>query len=161
MISESDNTATNVLIDACGGMDAVNAKAKELGLAATRLNRMMMDSDAMAQGIENYVSADDLAVLFRMVYNGTFVDSELSELVLQALEQQTDNAGIPQGLPADIVFAHKTGTLSNVRHDGGIVECGHPYVLVVLCSGSGFNEEGALFSMEQIASATYSEIAGQ
>lgn len=161
MISESDNTATNVLIDACGGMDAVNAKAKELGLAATRLNRMMMDSDAMAQGIENYVSADDLAVLFRMVYNGTFVDSESSELVLQALEQQTDNAGIPQGLPADIVFAHKTGTLSNVRHDGGIVECGHPYVLVVLCSGSGFNEEGALFSMEQIASATYSEIAGQ
>ena len=115
----------------------------------------------MAQGIENYVSADDLAVLFRMVYNGTFVDSESSELVLQALEQQTDNAGIPQGLPADIVFAHKTGTLSNVRHDGGIVECGHPYVLVVLCSGSGFNEEGALFSMEQIASATYSEIAGQ
>lgn len=161
MISESDNTATNVLIGACGGMDAVNAKAKELGLAGTRLNRLMMDSEAMEQGIENYISADDLVILFQMVYNGTFVDSESSELVLQALEQQTDNAGIPQGLPADTVFAHKTGTLSNVRHDGGIVEGDYPYVLVVLCSGSGFNEAGALFCMEQIANATYSEIAGR
>lgn len=160
MISESDNTATNVLINACGGMGAVNAEAKKLGMPGTRLNRMMMDTVAMEQGIENYVSADDLAVLFRMVYSGTFVDSESSELMLQALEQQTDNAGIPQGLPPDIVFAHKTGTLATVRHDGGIVEGEHPYVLVVLCSGSGFNEEGALFAMKQIAGVTYSDIVG-
>ncbi|MGN0262162.1 MAG: serine hydrolase [Eggerthellaceae bacterium] len=160
MISESDNIATNVLIDACGGMEVVNSEAKKLGLSGTQLNRMMMDAAAMEQGVENYVSADDLAILFRMVYNGTFVDGESSELVLQALEQQTDNAGIPQGLPADTVFAHKTGTLATVRHDGGIVEGDHPYVLVVLCSESGFNEAGALFCMEQIAEATYSEIAG-
>lgn len=155
MISVSDNTATNILIDVVGGPSAVNAEAQKLGLYATQLNRRMMDSQATAAGIENYVSADDVALLLRMVHDGTFVDAPSSALVLQALEEQQDNAGIPQGLPTGMPFAHKTGTLATVRHDGGIVEGARPYVLVVLCGGAGFTEHGALAAMAQIADATY------
>lgn len=157
MISESDNTAANILIDEVG-MDAVNLEAARLGLHGTQLNRYMMDSDAISAGKENYVSAADVAMLLQMVYEGTFVDEESSALVLQALEQQQDDFGISDGLPADAVFAHKTGALPDVRHDGGIVEGDHPFILVVLCGGDGFNETGAFDAMEQIAQAAYAGI---
>lgn len=158
MISVSDNTGANILINAAGGIDAVNATTESLGLSATRLNRYMMDSGAMAAGIENYTSANDVAKLLQMVYEGKFVNASLSALVMQALENQSDYGGVLAGLPADASFAHKTGTLSTVRHDGGIVEGEHPYVLVVLCGGAGFSEQGALSTMAQIASATYADI---
>ena len=159
-IAESDNTAANILIETLG-MEAVNVEATRLGLYGTQLNRYMMDADAIASGTENYVSADDMATLLKMVYDGTFVDAESSALVLQMLEQQEDSSGILDGLPADVVFAHKTGALDNVRHDGGIVEGDHPFILVVLCGGDGYFETGALDVMEQIAEAAYGGIAGE
>ena len=159
MISVSDNTGANILINAVG-MGAVNAAAQRLGLTGTQLNRLMMDTDAIAAGIENYVSANDVARLLSMVYNGTFVDQSSSTLMLQALELQEDGEGIAQGLPGDVVFAHKTGTLSNARHDGGIVECSHPYVIVVLCSGDGFSAGGATQTMIDAASVIHSSLVG-
>lgn len=154
MISESDNTATNILIDAVG-MNAVNSTAQKLELSATQLNRYMMDSEAMANGVENYTSANDVAALLQMAYEGLFVNPECSAVMMEALEQQQDYGGIQGGLPAGVTFAHKTGTLGTVRHDGGIVECEHPFVLVTLCGGPGFYEQGALDVMAEIASSTY------
>lgn len=142
MISESDNTATNVLIRTVG-MDTINQDAQKLGLTGTQVNRFMMDYDAIAQGIENHVTSNDLALLFQMVYENTFVNEEMSALVLDALKNQQDPGGIRQGLPAEAVFAHKTGTLNGARHDGGIVLGDHPFVLVVLCTTEGTIDEGA------------------
>ena len=159
MISESDNTATNIIIDRVG-MDAVNAEADLLGLEGTKLNRYMMDYDAIAAGNENYVSANDVAQLLEMIYDGTFVDARCSDIMLQALEQQVDYGGIMAGLPDNVVFAHKTGTLDSVLHDGGIVEGEHPFVIVVLCGGPGFYVQGAMTTMAQVADAAYAYIAG-
>lgn len=159
MIDVSDNTGTNILIDAVG-MDAVNATAKKLGLKCTELNRRMMDYDAINQGIENYTCADDLAKLFTMAYDGTFVDKKSSELMMEALRQQTDRCGIINGLPEGTPFAHKTGTLATVRHDGGVVEGDHPFVIVVLCGGDGFYEAGAEASMADVSRAAYGALVG-
>lgn len=156
MISVSDNTGANILINAVG-MDSVNAAASKLELSATTLNRYMMDSNAMSNGIENYTSALDTALLFERIYNGSFVNPEASSLMLQALEAQEDIGGILNGLPPGVTFAHKTGTLNTVRHDGGIVEGDQPFVLVVLCGGSGFYEQGALSTMSRIASCVYTD----
>lgn len=157
MIAESDNVATNVLIDLCG-MNAVNEEAKRLGLTCTTLGRHMMDTDAASKGRNNYTCADDLATLLKMVYDKTFVNKEMSALMLECLEAQTDNTCISQGLPAGTKFAHKTGTLSTVRHDGGIVEGKRPFILVTLCSGKGFSEAGAREVMEQIGKAAYQDL---
>lgn len=158
MLSASDNTAANVLIRTVG-MEAVNAEAVRLGLSATRLNRLMMDEEAMASGVENYTSADDCALLLKMVYEGTLVSPEASALVLRALEQQEDAGGVLAGLPAGVPFAHKTGALTSCRHDGGIVEGSHPFVLVVLCGGEGFYEQGALDVMARIASVVHEDLS--
>jgi len=151
MISESDNVATNIIIDAVG-MDAINAEAKRLGLTATQVNRHMMDTDAIAAGVENYVLA--------LVHDGRFVNKESSELVLSALEEQIDQGGIVFGLPDGTAFAHKTGALSDARHDGGIVEGTHPYVIVVLCGGEGFSASAAEALMADIARVVHATLVG-
>jgi len=159
MISESDNVATNIIIDAVG-MDAINAEAKRLGLTATQVNRHMMDTDAIAAGVENYVSAHDIAYLLALVHDGRFVNKESSELVLSALEEQIDQGGIVFGLPDGTAFAHKTGALSDARHDGGIVEGTHPYVIVVLCGGEGFSASAAEALMADIARVVHATLVG-
>jgi beta-lactamase class A len=43
--------------------------------------------------------------------------------------------GIPAGLPAGTVVAHKTGEITRIHHDAAIVYGPRPYVLVVLVRG--------------------------
>lgn len=136
MINRSDNVATNVLIDTVG-RDNINARAAELGLSSIQLNRHMMDTNALAAGIDNYLSSADATALLAMVYDGSFVDPQMSAFALEALKSQTDDQGILAGLPAGTAFAHKTGTLSNAQNDCGIVLGDHPYAVAVFCEADG------------------------
>ena len=132
MIAESDNTATNILIDRFG-MSAINAKGKELGLAATSLGRKMMDLNSSS---ENYMSANDAAKLLAGIANATIASEQMCARAKEALLAQTDNDALANGLPDGIPFAHKTGSLTNARHDGGIVYAASPYVVVVFTSNA-------------------------
>jgi beta-lactamase class A len=51
------------------------------------------------------------------------------------LKRQKHNEGIPSGLPAGIDVAHKTGEITRIHHDAGVVYAKRPYVLVVLVRG--------------------------
>lgn len=130
MIQDSDNIATNLIIDAVG-MPAVNEYASEIGLTQTVLNRRMMD---FSTEVENYTSANDVAHMLQLIYQGKLVSPDASEFALDLLKGQHDGAGLLEGLPAGSVFAHKTGTLDGVFNDGGIVLASNPYVMVVLSS---------------------------
>lgn len=128
MIMYSDNTATNALIDALG-VSTVNARARELGCTHTTLNRKLMQLNT---GVENYTSAADVSRLLCAFYTQTAASAGQCTKAMDFLLQQTDGDGIPQGL-SGVQFAHKTGTLSGIRHDGGIVMARSPYTIVVMC----------------------------
>lgn len=155
MIGQSDNMATNLLIDALG-MDAVNEECQRLGLADTSLRRKMMDTAAATSGRENYTSASDQARLLLMVARGELVSPEASERALGWLEDQADTRGLAQGLPDGVAFAHKTGSLDGVRHDGGIVLGDHPYVLVVMTTGMDQGQADAL--MARVSTAVWEAV---
>jgi beta-lactamase class A len=55
--------------------------------------------------------------------------------MIQILARQQFNEGIPSGLPKGIPVAHKTGQITRIHHDGGIVYAHRPFVLVVLVRG--------------------------
>jgi hypothetical protein len=128
MIMYSDNTATNVLIDALG-VNTVNTRARKLGCTQTTLNRKLMQLNT---GVENYTSAADVSRLLCAFYTQTAASAGQCTKAMDFLLQQTDGDGIPQGL-SGVQFAHKTGTLSGIRHDGGIVMARSPYTIVVMC----------------------------
>lgn len=159
MIAESDNTAANILIKAVG-MKTVNDTAKRLDLSHTKLNRLMMDEEAIERGIENYVSANDVATILELTYHNELISAKASKLLRSALAKQTDKKGILAGLPSRAKFAHKTGSLPDAQHDGGIVTSkdGHDYVIVALCGGTGFSLDEALDAMEDIGTVSYRDL---
>lgn len=120
MIIESDNTATNTLIDALG-MKNLNEYFKKIGMKNTNLSRKMMDMASRSRGVENYTTAEDMALVLEKMYNGTLENRDVSSRCLSVLKCQKMKDRIPKKLPPDTVVAHKTGLERGVCHDVGIV----------------------------------------
>lgn len=120
MITQSDNTAANVLIDYLG-FDALNAYFRKIGLKNTNLARRMMDFAERRQGEENYTTARDMAYLLEQLYYNKFLNKEVSGKCLELLGEQKINDRIPRKLPKGTYVVHKTGLERHICHDAGIV----------------------------------------
>jgi beta-lactamase class A len=120
MITHSDNTAANMLIEKLG-FDYLNGYFKKSGLRHTNLSRKMMDFQDRKNGVENYTSAADISNLLERFYRRKFINRQISEKCLGLLLRQKVNDRIPKKLPDDCSVAHKTGLEKNVCHDAGIV----------------------------------------
>ncbi|MDF2674226.1 MAG: putative beta-lactamase [Clostridiales bacterium] len=132
MIIQSDNTATNILIDLVG-MDSINNFICNNGLSSTVLGRKMMDFNARKEGRDNYTTAMDMANILEKIYNKELVNKDSSILMMDILKKQLDNSMIRLFIPEETVIAHKTGGLDGIEHDTGIVlseEC--DYIISVL-----------------------------
>jgi beta-lactamase class A len=120
MITESDNTAANILINRLG-LEELNGYFAKLGLKNTNLSRRMMDFKSRRAGIENYTTASDMAYLLEKLYRGKFIDKDISNKCLALLAEQKVNDRIPKKLPPATTVAHKTGLENGICHDVGIV----------------------------------------
>lgn len=119
MIVQSDNTATNVLIDLLG-MDNINKYMSSIGLKATILGRKMMDLEARSRGQENFTTAEDMNYFLELLYNNKIVDKRSCNLMLHIMKMQLDRTMLYYDIPDEVVTAHKTGELHNINHDVGI-----------------------------------------
>jgi beta-lactamase class A len=153
MILQSDNTATNVLIDRIG-MAAVNERMAALGLTGTRLRRRMIDLDAARRGDENVATPADLARLVLAFHRGDGLSASSKTRALDIL-QKPKPTPIRTGVPPGVVVASKSGELEGVRADAGIVYVpGRPYVFVAM--GTFLQEEGAPSGpLEHLARISY------
>lgn len=140
MILQSDNTATNVVIDAVGAQ-AVTSRMAALGMGATKLQRRMMDLEAARQGRENLSSPADLARLLAILDRGEGLSRTSREAAVEMLKKRKSTP-LTRGLPASVEAASKPGDLDGVRVDAGIVYvAGRPYVFVMM--GAWLADEAA------------------
>lgn len=153
MIMYSDNTATNALINKLG-QDSVNERVQTLGCKNTSLNRQLM---ALNTNTENWISARDAATILYKIKNGTASSSTICAKALEYLSKQTDNEGMAEGISSG-AFAHKTGSLRSMRHDGGIVLGKHPYVIVALCDIGAGNANRLMKEIAQKTDAYFSQL---
>ncbi len=152
MISVSDNTATNILIDKVGAK-AVNTKMKRLGLINLQLNRKMMDTAAVAKGFENYVTPLEINALFRQIYLKKVASPAQCDLMMAILKSCDDTTTFRKLLPKALPMAHKTGELAYVRSDAGIIFAGVPFVISVFVEGTTTKEAEEIIG--QIAERAY------
>ena len=132
MIILSDNTATNIMIDMLG-IERINRTLDAYGLSGIRLRRKMFDSEAAAKGLQNTITARDVAAFFRLLYNGQLVSAAASEKMLTILLDQRLNGKLPFFLHGrGIKVAHKTGEDDGTSHDAGIIFAEHPIIAVFL-----------------------------
>ncbi|CAN5120925.1 hypothetical protein BH11PAT3_BH11PAT3_3360 [soil metagenome] len=135
MIINSDNTATLLLIDK--NQDAVNSVYGDLRLP-------------LPEGAIDFMSAKSYSVLWRVLYNGTYLTKALSEQVGTLLSLTTFKDGLVAGIPQGVRIAHKFGEHTDVKedeapvhelHDCGIIypEGKNPYFLCVMTRGANFD----------------------
>jgi beta-lactamase class A len=133
MIATSSNLATNLLLDLLG-VERVQHVLESYGIEGVDVRRGVEDERAHREGINNRVTARGLVALLRLIAEERAFSSELSHEMLDVLHAQEFRNGIPARLPSDVRVAHKTGEISTVAHDAGVIypRDRKPYVLAVL-----------------------------
>jgi beta-lactamase class A len=155
MIISSSNLATNMVIELVNARN-VTQTMRQLGASKIQVLRGVEDSKAFAKGLNNITTANDLLVIFEKMARGEIVDSASSQAMIKILLNQQFNEIIPARLPKDVKVAHKTGNITNVLHDSGIVLLpdGKKYVLVLL-SKNLQKEEQAKKAMAGVSEMIY------
>jgi beta-lactamase class A len=153
MITVSSNFAANLLIERLG-VENIRRTVKALGADGMQVLRGVEDQKAYDKGMNNTTTARGLLVLFDRLGHGTAVDAQADAEMVAILKRQQFNTAIPAGLPPGTVVAHKTGNITRIHHDAGIVYGPSPYVLVVLVRGIDDLKKSAAV-MADISKAIY------
>lgn len=133
-ITVSSNLATNILIEHLGA-ENIRKTVDRLDGGGMVVLRGVEDQKAFDKGLNNETTARALMALFAAIARGQAVSPAASRGMTDILRMQQFNDAIPAGLPADVPVGHKTGNITRIHHDGGIVYAEKPYVLVVLTRG--------------------------
>jgi beta-lactamase class A len=138
MIVTSSNLATNVLVELLG-LEGVQGALDRLEVGGIDFRRGVEDERAWEAGINNRVTARGLVELLRLIAEESAVSPEASREMLEILHDQQFVSGIPAGLPDDARVANKTGEISTVAHDAGVVYLTgrDPYAIAILTEWAG------------------------
>ena len=153
MITVSSNFATNLLIERLG-VEKIRNTVTRLGADGMQVLRGVEDQKAFDKGLNNSTTARALLVLFQKLATGQAVTATSDAAMIDTLKRQKFNEAIPAGVPAGTPVAHKTGNITRIHHDAGIVYAPRPYVLVILVRGIPDQKVSAPL-MSTISAAVY------
>ena len=167
MIQTSSNLATNLLLDLVG-VDAVGAALSARGIEGVEVRRGVEDERAFEAGIINTGTARGFVALFRAFEEDGKLPDVLRETALAILLGQQFQSGIPAGLPeavrGEARVAHKTGSISTVQHDAGLVYLPadgglrRPYALAILTEWDAARTDGRTDLVAALARAVYDHL---
>jgi beta-lactamase class A len=151
MITVSDNTATNMIIDRLGGKDALNQRFQSWGLSNTVVHNLLPD----LQGT-NTSSPKDMAMLLGVLNKGQLISMRSHERVLEMMRNISNRSMLPQGISEKALIAHKTGDIGSSVGDVGIIDLpnGKRYLITAIVKRP-HNDERAIELIQQISKLTY------
>jgi len=131
MITQSDNSATNMLMSAVGSMTDVNAGIRGWGLKNTHVNTWLPDMNGT-----NYTTTKDLATMLYNLDNPGFLNINSREYMIDYMSHVENNRLIQAGLDPKALFVHKTGDIGKMLGDAGIVYApsGKKYIVAILAN---------------------------
>jgi len=155
MIIVSSNLATNLMIELVDEKK-VTATMRTFGAGDIQVLRGVEDNKAFAKGLNNSTTAKDLLLIFEKMARGETVSPGASEEMISILLDQRFNEIIPAHLPPGVKVAHKTGSITGVNHDSGIIFLpdGRKYVLVLL-SKNVVDKKAAIQAMANVSGMIY------
>ncbi|NEP17257.1 MAG: serine hydrolase [Leptolyngbya sp. SIO4C1] len=129
MIVNSDNTATNMMIDLLGGPEALNQKFTSWGLSSTLIRSPLPDLEGT-----NTTSAQDLVKVISWLHRGELLSLRSRDRALTILQRTYNKGLIPSGIETEAVIYNKTGDIAAVLADVALVDLpnGKRYALATL-----------------------------
>jgi beta-lactamase class A len=159
MMIVSDNTSTNVVIDAVDPA-RVNARMAALGMGDMVLRRRMMDSEAARRGDENVATPASLARITEMLWKGEGLSSGSRDTALKLLRAVPGT--IRSAVPSAVAVFSKTGTLEGVRAEAAIVDLPtRPFAIAVMTTylSEGAEGERAIGDITRVAVSYFERLA--
>ena len=128
MISISDNTATNKLID-YSTIPGAQAGFRSMGLEKTQLTRKLFDRTASRAGLRNTICPKEIGHLLAMLYRNEFVSEAVCKEIIDTLLLQQVDHKLNGKICGEVPIAHKTGEDDELSNDVGIVYAKEPFVI--------------------------------
>ena len=131
MITDSDNSATNMIMSKLGSMTDINSAIREWGLKNTYVQTWLPDMNG-----NNHTTARDLATMLYNIDNTNFLSLQSKEKIFDYMGHVHNNRLIGAGLGPGALFMHKTGDIGKMLGDAGIVFTpnGKKYIVVILAN---------------------------
>lgn len=160
MITRSSNLATNLLMKLADGKQ-VTTTMRALGAPTIQVMRGVEDTKAYRQGLNNVTSAYDQMKIYEQIALGQAVNGDASKKMIEILVQQFYRDIIPVQLPSGTPVAHKTGWITGVFHDAGIIFLPNGGKLVLVLLSKGATDEGATkLALSTVAALVYNYYKG-
>jgi beta-lactamase class A len=157
MITVSDNTATNMMIELVG-IEAVNQRMIELGAEKSILRRKLMMPELARKGIKNELTAKDVLIFLDTLANGTYISKNACEDMMDILKLQQLNHKIPLLLPQNVTVAHKTGEDDKITHNAGVMYYKEGSLSLCVLSQEVSDTVKGHYAIARMARAAYEEI---
>lgn len=164
MIIQSDNTATNILIDLVG-KERIEQTMRELGMKESRYVRKLMIYPADNPG-NNTITARDVTTMLSQLGAGRFLSAKACEEMVDIMKKQQFRNGLPSLLPVaddgkgkemlatDWEIACKSGWDTGRQHDAGLLYVqGRCFAITAL--SQDVEAEEALHTLGSIGKAVY------
>lgn len=161
MVTVSGNLATNLVLEQVGTGEVASVLATAGCSVRTTLPRGIEDYPARDAGIDNLITAGDLARVVVALAEGALAGPDASGDAERTLRAQTYRDGIPAGLPGDLLVGNKTGWIDGVNHDVALVRSTErpPLALAVLVSVPAAPEDREA-GIARISAAVWKEWTG-
>ncbi|MBQ8201919.1 MAG: serine hydrolase [Clostridia bacterium] len=128
MISISDNTATNRLIQHAT-IEGAQAGFRSMGLEKTQLTRKLFDRSASLKGLQNVICPREIGELLAKLYRNEFVSEAVCKEAIDTLLLQQVDHKLNGRICGEVAIAHKTGEDDQLSNDVGIVYAPQPFVI--------------------------------
>ncbi len=131
MITESDNSATNMIMAKLGSMYDVNSGIRQWGLSQTQVKTWLPD-----MGGTNFTTTEDLARMLYNLDNPNFLSVSSREKMFDYMGHVHNDRLLPAGLGAGASIVHKTGDIGKMLGDAGIVYApnGKKYIVAIMAN---------------------------
>ena len=131
MITDSDNSSTNMIMSKLGSMTDINSAIREWGLKNTYVQTWLPDMTG-----NNHTTAHDMATMLYNIDNTNFLSLQSKEKIFDYMGHVHNNRLIQAGLGPGALFMHKTGDIGKMLGDAGIVFTpnGQKYIIVILAN---------------------------
>lgn len=142
MITDSDNTAANIMLDRVGGVSAINSEVAQLDLKDTTMARRLMDTAALKAGRDNYTSVRDVATILQRLANYRLISKRVDQAMLTILKANTDHSKLVKNLPTRATIYNKTGDYQayGVQNDAAIVKNRQGTFIMTVMAADGERE---------------------
>ena len=160
MINESDNTATQMVLERIG-IGYVQQQFPRMGLLYTGIYEEGMSIKGGHVAHENYTTAREMEMLLEKIYKGEAVDKASSDVMMEILKKPKAVASrLQKGMPAGWEIAHKTGLLRQACHDSAIFFTPNGDYAITVLTGQNASCGQAKDFITKIAHVTFENYAG-